>query len=245
MANIKSAKKRIGIIEKKTLRNRRVKEHLKEIIKDFESAVAEENKQEARDFLALAEKKLLQAGAKGTIHKNAASRKVSRLTQRFVKVFGQEALLIKANLPAIPTPEEKAARRAEREAAKAAALAKKKGRKTKAPKEDPVEEPAPAEAEETEDAVVAEEPAAVEEAPAVEVPVVEATESEEAPVAVEASADEPAEEAPAADVSAVNATESDETPVEEAEEAPVAAEAGPEEDSPSEEAADEEKSEEA
>ena len=39
----------------------------------------------AKEKLALAEKKLMQAAAKGTIHKNAASRKVSRLTKRFNK----------------------------------------------------------------------------------------------------------------------------------------------------------------
>ncbi len=39
----------------------------------------------AKAKLALAEKKLMQAAAKGTIHKNAASRKVSRLAKRFNK----------------------------------------------------------------------------------------------------------------------------------------------------------------
>jgi small subunit ribosomal protein S20 len=129
MANIKSAKKRIKVIEKKTQRNRRVKAHLKEIIKGFDAAVAENHEQEARDYLALAEKKLSQAGAKGTIHKNAASRKISRLIKSFVKAFGTDALKLKANPPAIPTPEEKAARKAEKEAAKAAVDARKKGRR--------------------------------------------------------------------------------------------------------------------
>ena len=40
MANIKSAKKRIGIIAKKTASNRRVKSHLKEIVKGFDKAIA-------------------------------------------------------------------------------------------------------------------------------------------------------------------------------------------------------------
>jgi len=83
MANIKSAKKRIRVIAKKTARNRRVKEHLKAIFKNFESAVATGDLEAAKEKLALAEKKLMQAAAKGTIHKNAASRKVSRLTHRF------------------------------------------------------------------------------------------------------------------------------------------------------------------
>ena len=41
--------------------------------------------EKAKADLVLAEKKLMQAAAKGTIHKNAASRKVSRLNSRFNK----------------------------------------------------------------------------------------------------------------------------------------------------------------
>ena len=74
MANIKSAKKRIRVIDKKTARNRRIKNHLKAVLKNFDVA---------QEKLRLAEKKLMQAAAKGTISKHAASRKVSRLTKRF------------------------------------------------------------------------------------------------------------------------------------------------------------------
>jgi len=80
MANIKSAKKRISVINKKTVYNRRVKSSLKGIVKNFYSALAEENFDLAKEKLGLAEKKLMQAAAKGTIHKNTASRKVSRMT---------------------------------------------------------------------------------------------------------------------------------------------------------------------
>ncbi len=83
MANIKSAKKRIRVIDKKTARNRRVKEHIKTAIKDFEAALASGDMEKAAEKLTLAEKKLMQGAAKGTINKKAASRKVSRLTIRF------------------------------------------------------------------------------------------------------------------------------------------------------------------
>ena len=83
MANIKSAKKRIRVIDKKTARNRRIKNHLKTVLRDFETAIAEGNKDAAKENLILAEKKLMQAAAKGTIHKNTAARKVSRLTKKF------------------------------------------------------------------------------------------------------------------------------------------------------------------
>lgn len=90
VANIKSAKKRINVIKKKTAVNRRVKEHLKAILKNFEKAITIGDKETAKAKLALAEKKLAKAGAKGTIHKNAASRKVSRLTRRFNQKFKAE-----------------------------------------------------------------------------------------------------------------------------------------------------------
>lgn len=85
MANIKSAKKRIRVIDKKTARNRRVKNHLKAVLKDFDEAVEAGDMELAREKFVLAEKKLMQAAAKGTIHKNAASRKVSRLAQKINK----------------------------------------------------------------------------------------------------------------------------------------------------------------
>ena len=85
MANIKSAKKRIRVIDKKTARNRRIKNHLKAVLKAFDAAVAAGDMAKAKELLTLAEKKLMQAAAKGTIHKKAASRQVSRLNKRFNK----------------------------------------------------------------------------------------------------------------------------------------------------------------
>ena len=85
MANIKSAKKRIRVIDKKTARNRRVRNHLKAILKAYDAALDAGEMDRAKELLTKAEKKLMQAAAKGTIHKNAASRKVSRLTKRFNK----------------------------------------------------------------------------------------------------------------------------------------------------------------
>ena len=82
MANIKSAMKRIRVFDKKTARNRRVKNHLKAALKNFEAVLAEGNIEAAEEALRLAEKKLMQAAAKNTISKQAASRKTSRLTKK-------------------------------------------------------------------------------------------------------------------------------------------------------------------
>jgi len=90
MANIKSAKKRISVIKTKTLKNRRVKDSLKAILKNFYKALAAKDFATAKEKLALAEKKLMQAAAKGIIHKNAASRKVSRMTIAFNKAKAEE-----------------------------------------------------------------------------------------------------------------------------------------------------------
>ncbi len=91
MANIKSAKKRISVIEKKTARNKRTKGHIKAILKSFDLAMADNDMEEAEKQLKLAEKKMMQAVAKGTFHKKTVSRKISRLTKQFNKAKAQEA----------------------------------------------------------------------------------------------------------------------------------------------------------
>ena len=83
MANIKSAKKRIKVIDKKTARNKRVKDHVKSALKDLDAAIEAKDFDAAATKLAVAEKKLMQAAAKGTLNKKAAARKVSRITKRF------------------------------------------------------------------------------------------------------------------------------------------------------------------
>ena len=82
MANIKSAKKRIKVIDKKTARNIRVKNHIKEAEKAFLAAVESGDAEAAKAAFQHAEKKLMQAAAKGTYHKNAAARKISRFEKK-------------------------------------------------------------------------------------------------------------------------------------------------------------------
>lgn len=82
MANIKSAKKRIRVIEKKTAINRRRKSEIKTYIKKLNNAIENNNAEQAKELLKIVEKKLYKAAAKGTIHRNAASRKVSKLAKK-------------------------------------------------------------------------------------------------------------------------------------------------------------------
>ncbi len=81
MANIKSAKKRITVIETKTLRNKMLKSKLKTLVKKVEAAVAANDKAAAAEALKAAVVAIDKAVAKGILHKNTAARKVSRLTK--------------------------------------------------------------------------------------------------------------------------------------------------------------------
>ena len=80
MPNIKSAKKRILVIETKTLRNKMIKSKIKTLIKKVETAIVDGNKAEAEAALKVAISEINKAASKGVYHKNNASRKVSRLT---------------------------------------------------------------------------------------------------------------------------------------------------------------------
>ena len=76
MANIKSAKKRILVIETKTLKNKIIKSKVKTLIKKVDAAVAAGDKALAEKSLKVA---ISKASAKGVYHKNTAARKISRL----------------------------------------------------------------------------------------------------------------------------------------------------------------------
>ena len=82
MPNIKSAIKRVNVIEKKTLRNNMIKSGYKSAVKKFESAVEAGNKEEATTLFATATKKIDQACTKGVIVKNTAARKKSNLAKK-------------------------------------------------------------------------------------------------------------------------------------------------------------------
>jgi small subunit ribosomal protein S20 len=92
LANIKSAKKRIIVTELKTAKNKRIKSVVKTAIKRFEETLAAGNLEEANDKLRYAEKQIRKAVAKGTIHKNTASKKISGLANKINKAKQQQAI---------------------------------------------------------------------------------------------------------------------------------------------------------
>lgn len=80
MANIKSAKKRIRTTAKKTAINKRKRSELKTYINKFNHAIDNENIEEAQELLKVIDKQLKKASQDNLLHKNNASRKLSKLT---------------------------------------------------------------------------------------------------------------------------------------------------------------------
>ena len=81
MANIKSAKKSILVIQTKTARNKSIKSKVKTYVKKVETAIAQGDKEAAASALVAATSEISKAASKGVYHKNTASRKISRLNK--------------------------------------------------------------------------------------------------------------------------------------------------------------------
>lgn len=88
MPIIKSAKKRVRITERKTRENRIQKNRLKRAEKEFTKALEENDLGKAQENHREVVSLLDKLAKKGIIHKNKASRKKSRLTQRLNQKTG-------------------------------------------------------------------------------------------------------------------------------------------------------------
>ncbi len=82
MANHKSALKKIKQDEKRRVRNKAVRTRYRNLIKAVRAALESENAAEARETLKEAVPQLQRAASKGVLHKNTASRQISRLTRQ-------------------------------------------------------------------------------------------------------------------------------------------------------------------
>ena len=82
MANHKSALKRARQNEVIRIRNKSYKTSTKKAIKEVRVAVADGSAEEAREHLAKAVSIIQKTVSKGVIHKNQASRKISRLSRQ-------------------------------------------------------------------------------------------------------------------------------------------------------------------
>ena len=86
LANVKSAKKRIIVNQKKADRNKAIRSRVKTYVKKVYEAIEAGDKAQAQEALRLATKELDKAATKGVYHKNMTSRKVSRLAQAVNKM---------------------------------------------------------------------------------------------------------------------------------------------------------------
>lgn len=81
MPNIKSAKKRVKVISKKTMQNKVIKSALKTDLKKYDAAVME-NSADKQALYLKAVGAVDKAAIKGTIHKNKANRMKSQLAKK-------------------------------------------------------------------------------------------------------------------------------------------------------------------
>ncbi|MGE0503319.1 MAG: 30S ribosomal protein S20 [Rhizobiaceae bacterium] len=87
MANTSSAKKATRKIARRTEINKSRRSRMRTHVRKVEEALASGDKAAAEAAFKLAQPELMRAAVKGVLHKNTASRKVSRLARR-VKTLG-------------------------------------------------------------------------------------------------------------------------------------------------------------
>ncbi|MCV9938026.1 30S ribosomal protein S20 [Boseaceae bacterium BT-24-1] len=82
MANTTSAKKAARKIVRRTEVNKARRSRMRTYLRKVEEAIASGDKTAAAAALKAAQPELMRAAQKGVVHKNTASRKVSRLAHR-------------------------------------------------------------------------------------------------------------------------------------------------------------------
>ena len=82
MANIKSSKKAIKVIAKKTEGNHEYKARVKNSIKEAEKAILNKDAAAATDAVKKVQKNIDKAVSKGLMKKNTADRQKSRLNKK-------------------------------------------------------------------------------------------------------------------------------------------------------------------
>lgn len=86
MANTPSAKKAARKIERRTAVNKNRRSRLRTFVRKVEDALATGDRDAAATAFKAAEPEIQRAAQKGVLHKNTASRKVSRLAARVAKL---------------------------------------------------------------------------------------------------------------------------------------------------------------
>ncbi|AVT78862.1 30S ribosomal protein S20 [Rhodopseudomonas palustris] len=86
MANTSSAKKATRKIARRTAVNKSRRTQMRGSVRTVEEAIASGDREAALKAMARAEPELMRAAQRNIIHRNAASRKVSRLTHSIAKL---------------------------------------------------------------------------------------------------------------------------------------------------------------
>ena len=82
MANTKSAKKATRVTSRRTTINKNRVSRIRTSVRKVEEAISAGDQNAAAAALQAAQPELMRGAQKGVIHKNSASRKVSRLAKR-------------------------------------------------------------------------------------------------------------------------------------------------------------------
>jgi len=82
MANTTSAKKRVRRDRRVTEVNRARRSRIRTFVRRVESAIESKDKEAAQAAFVAAEPEIMRGVTKGVLHRNTASRKVSRLAAR-------------------------------------------------------------------------------------------------------------------------------------------------------------------
>lgn len=82
MANTASAKKAIRKIERRTAVNRARRSRIRTFVRKVEEAIASGDRAAAIAAFRAAQPEIMRGAQKGILHRNAASRKISRLDRR-------------------------------------------------------------------------------------------------------------------------------------------------------------------
>ena len=82
MANTKSAQKMVRKLEKRTAVNGARRSRMRTFLRKVEEAITAGDADAAKAALRNAQPEVMRAAQKGILHKNAASRKISRLSSR-------------------------------------------------------------------------------------------------------------------------------------------------------------------
>lgn len=87
MANSPQAKKRVRQTARRTAVNMARRSRMRTFLRKVEEAIASGDQAAANDALRAAQPEIMRGAGKGILHRNTASRKISRLNKR-VKAMG-------------------------------------------------------------------------------------------------------------------------------------------------------------